>query len=411
MNAYSTLNRGDAVILSGLIESLRAAGAQHINVAVPSGPGEAERRLALGADEVVPMPLDILAGPQIIRRFFPVHALWICWRLALITVCAVLRPVWLAALRAYQEADLVVSTGGAYLGGPRPGINILTAYQVVLARVLGRECVIAPVTIKPMSRPVRAIVSTALRGARVFGRDEETVQRLRRLGVQARLACDVAFRSPVRSRARRRLESERHAFVVALAPRKFGWDAEAYEARADIAAATAQTLTTLVRDHGARVLVIAQSNANGLENDLDAIDEVMQILPADVRSAAELLPPAGDLDEAVAQYARANVVYAYRLHATILALLAGTPSAVIDYEPKVRGVLGMLTLGHWVLTPEEASNATTVVDRLVRLTAATESDHIADALAIAERMNIPFERELVRRLGSGGLTPLRGAGR
>jgi polysaccharide pyruvyl transferase WcaK-like protein len=408
VNAYSTLNRGDAVILDGLLASLRASGARHIAVSIPSGPGEAERRLALGADEVVPMPLDVLSGPSIVRRLFAVHALWICWQLALITLRALLWPRSLPALRAYKDADLIVSTGGAYLGGPRPGINLLTAYQIVLARLLGRPCVVAPVTIKPMTRAVTFIVEAALRGIAVFGRDEATVVGLRSLGLHATLAADLAFRSPAGARARLRTVSHRGGLVVALAPRKFGWDAEAYRARNDIAAATAGAVATLVRRRGARVLVITQSNADDLENDTDAIERLMPMLPADIRSAVEVMCPAETIDAAVEQYARAHVVYAYRLHAAILALLAGTPSAVIDYEPKVRGVLGMLGLRHWVLTPGDASDGRLVVSRLEELTAPEELERIDEALEIAARMTIPFEEELRRRLRrGGGPTPSR----
>lgn len=397
VNAYSTLNRGDAVILSGLIAALRGAGAKHIAVAVPTGSGEAERRLRLGADEVVPMPVA-LSAPRVVRRFFPLHALWVCWRLAITTARAMTRPSSVPALRAYQRADLVVSTGGAYLGGPRLGINVLTAYPIMLARMLGRPCVIAPVTIKPMSRLVSAIVSTALRGTTVFGRDAGTVDRLQGLGLDSRLASDIAFRSPVRPRAPHQSASSGAGLVVAVAPRKFGWDAEAFQARADIAAATAQALIRLVRRHGARLLIIPQSNASDLENDLDAVDDLMASLPPDVLGAAERLRPAETIEEALAQYQRADVVYAYRLHAAVLALLAGKPSAVIDYEPKVRGVLGMLQLSDWVVSPEHASDPATVVERLNDLAGENQTERMTAALAIAARMSAPFEQELARRL-------------
>jgi polysaccharide pyruvyl transferase WcaK-like protein len=405
VNAYSTLNRGDAVILDGVLNSLRAAGVQHIMVAAPKGAGEAERRLALGADEVVPMPFDLIRGPWIVRRFFVIHALYALWNLAAITILAILRPDSLPALRAYRRADLVISSGGAYLGGPRPGINLMTAYQIMLARLLKRPIIVAPITLKPMSVLVRAIIATALQGVRVFGRDESTVARLQRNGIRSKLAADLAFRSRASQFPRNFERSTDERMVVAWAPRQFGWDADAYARRIEIAEATLRVLTWFVRERDARLQIIAQSTASGLEDDHREIDRMLARLPPDVRDAADLLPPPRSLDEAMAQYARADVLYSYRLHAAILALFAGTPSLVVDYEPKVRGVLGMIGLSHWVVTSDGATDPVTVADRLFSLASGPDARDMERAIALGAELTAPFEagiatlvRQLVRAM-------------
>jgi polysaccharide pyruvyl transferase WcaK-like protein len=402
VNAYSTLNLGDAVILDGLITALRAAGAEHITVAVPGGDGrEVARRMAMGADDTAPMVFDLVRSPRFVRRFFLVHAVWTLWNLALVAACALLRPTAMRSLRAYLDADLVVSSGGAYLGGPRAGINALTLFQIVIARVLGRTCVVAPVTVKPMSSIVTAMVTATLRGMRVFGRDQATVARLAALGVGATLSSDLAFRS--RAAAEFRAAAPKaDGLVVAVAPRQFGWDSEAYALRNEIAEATAAALTALVREQNARLLVITQSSASNLEYDPEAIDRLLPMLPPDAIAATEVLPIVDGIDAALLQYARADVALTYRLHAGILALRAGTPSLVLDYEPKVRGVLGMVDLHHWVLTPGDASNPRRIVERLTALRQTDEVGRIHRALRIAEDLAAPFETELVRRLHRAG---------
>jgi polysaccharide pyruvyl transferase WcaK-like protein len=236
---------------------------------------------------------------------------------------------------------------------------------------------------------------------RVFGRDQATVSRLGGLGVRASLGSDLAFRSPAASRLRADA-TPRAGLVIAVAPRQFGWDSEAYPVRDEIAAATAGAITILVREHNARVLVVTQSSAADLEHDPDAIDQLLPMLSPDARAVTELLPTADRIEDAIDQYARADIVLAYRLHAGILALRAGTPSLVIDYEPKVRGVLGMVDLQHWVLTPREASDDRCIVDRLIALQQSAEADRIRRAVRIAESLAAPFDAELARRFRGAG---------
>ena len=402
VNAYSTLNRGDAVILDGLIASVRNAGATSIVVAAPTGIGEMSRRRALGADSVVPMPLvdDLLQAPGWMRRMYPLLAARMAWRLVAFAVRATVAPESSPALRAYLESDLVISTGGAYLGGRRPGINLLTGFQIMLARSLGRECLIAPVTVKPMSFIVAKVLSVALRGTTIFTRDAPTLDRLRQVGLGARLASDLAFRSPSAARAAAEPRAEHEGLVIAWAPRQFGSDSDAHRARGAIEVAAMAALTSLVRKHDARLLLITQSNAEGIENDLAVIERVRVHLAADVRSRTVSLPPAADIGESIAQYARADVLYGFRLHAAILALMAGTPSLVVAYEAKVTGVLEQVGLADWVIEPAEAMDASVVVKRLLSLAESQVARRIKAARRAADIAHVPFEDELRRRLAT-----------
>lgn len=391
VNAYSTLNLGDAVILDGLVRTLRDAGAEHITVAAPADVGETERRTVLGADEVVPMAVDVFRAPSVVRLTYPMIAIWTAVAMALAAVRAVLRPHSSAALRAYVDADLVVSSGGAYIGGPRPGINILTGFQILVARIVRRPCIVAPVTVKPMTWLVAKILSAMLRGATVFARDSPTVARLHAIGIEARLSSDLAFRSPAANESRS--PSGGTGMVIAWAPRQFAWDSDVYGTRETIQAAAIEAVTALAREHDARIVLVAQSTADGIEDDIPAVRRALSQLPPDVRVKTDLAEPA-TIEEAMQTYSSAHVLYAFRLHAAIMALLAGTPALVVPYEAKVRGVFDVIGLGDWVVSSEDALNGTMIAARLRELTRRESVERIRTARAAARAMEQPFLSEL-----------------
>ena len=159
-------------------------------------------------------------------------------------------------------------------------------------------------------------------------------------------------------------------------------------------------LTSLVRKHDARLLLITQSNAEGIENDSTVIERVLVHLAADVRSRTVSLPPAADIGESIAQYAGADVLYGFRLHAAILALMAGTPSLVVAYEAKVAGVLEQVGLGDWIIEPADALDATVVAKRLLSLAESHVARRIKAARRAADIAHVPFEDELRRRLAT-----------
>ena len=68
------------------------------------------------------------------------------------------------SMRAYARAEVVVSAGGAYLGGRKPGVNLVRGYNIAYGRVWGRPTIAAPMTINPPSRVVRLLLRNLLRG-------------------------------------------------------------------------------------------------------------------------------------------------------------------------------------------------------------------------------------------------------
>jgi colanic acid/amylovoran biosynthesis protein len=407
VNAHSTLNRGDAAILDGVIATLRACGADHIIVAAPCAAGEVERRRALGADETVPMLVDPLTAPRWIRARYPALALWVIWHISFAMLVALVAPRSREAIRAYRDVDIVMSSGGGYLGGTRPGANVLNLFQIAFARVLGRRAVLAPVTVKAMSPTVERLVSAGLRGARVFARDLPTIARLADLGIEATYGSDPAFRSPTLARAAARSRPQHAGLVVAWAPRQFGPDHDAYQHREAIEDETVVALSALVRDQGAHVLLVPQSNVSGLEDDLIVIDRVLRRLPDDLRPSVETLGAAEGIEEAVAQFARADVLVSSRMHAAIMALFAGTPSLVVGYEEKVKGVFERLGLSDWVIDPRAMPAGGELASSLAALANDSERRRIGPALERARAGFGELDATLRLLLASPGLIASR----
>lgn len=383
VNAYS-LNRGDAAILDGLIATLRACGANHVTVAVPDASGEIDLALALGADETAPMVVDPLVAPRWMRATYPTLAVWVVASIALAALTALVAPRSRRAIRAYRDAQLVVATGGGYLGGRRPGSNLLSVFPIALARLLGKPTIVAPVTVNPMSPIVGRLLGAGLRRARVFARDLPTIGRLSELGIPATLASDLAFRSPSLARAGARPRPRHEGLVVAWAPRQFGPDHDAYRDRAAIEERTVVALSALVRKRAAHIMPLCQSNASGLEDDRIVIDRIVGGLPEDLRSSVEMLARADEIEEAVGQFARADVLLSWRMHPGIMALFAGTPSLVVGYESKVRGVFELLGLADWVIDPEAMPAGPELATRLASLATDAERGRIGPALERAQ---------------------------
>jgi colanic acid/amylovoran biosynthesis protein WcaK/AmsJ len=363
VNTSTVSNHGDAAILEGLIASLRAAGATYITVAALADPTEVENRLAMGADEVVPLAIDTLRAPRWMRRTYPGLAVWVACMIPLTLLRAGRSPD--TSLRSYRDADLVISSGGGYLGGERPGANVLNVFHIALAEVLGRRCLVAPITVKPMNSTVKRIVKIGLKGALVFARDVGTLHRLRELGLRPRLASDMAFRSPSLLAAATRARPAHRGFVIAWAPRQYGSGHTAFAARQQIYSAALRALCRLARLREARIVLISQSGSRGLEDDVPFVERLARSFPPDVH--VDVMPHARTLDQGMKQFAEADVLLSFRLHAAIMALAAGTPTLVVGYEPKVQGVLEPLGLGDWVLDPAGPWNSDLLADSLANL--------------------------------------------
>jgi colanic acid/amylovoran biosynthesis protein len=400
VNAYAIGNHGDAAIVQGLIHSLREAGASHVTVAPRGWRTEQAAWHALGADGVV--------RPLISQHDAPAWA-----RLHRIGLLAyvVLRMVWLALLarlgihadaaaRAYRDADVVVSAGGAYLGGPKVGINLVKAANIAFARSARRPMIIAPMTINPPGGGVRRLLRWALRGATVFVRDVPSRQRLARMGIGSTVVPDLAFRAPAVVAASSRSEPPRATGYLCWSPRSYRPDHDAWAERSALEEACVAAVTAVLRSTDLRVRFVPQVTASAEDDDRAAIDRLRSMLPPDVVDRVEACDPAPDVAGAVEQFASCEVLLASRLHASILAMASGVPSLSVAYEPKVAGVLSGIGLDNRVIAVDASVTADDIAARLLQLREPAESDRTREAGASTRGAFAPFDVALRKALAS-----------
>ena len=386
VNAYDVGNWGDAAIVEAVIASVRNAGFDHVTVAPVDWAEGPQGWQALGADDVVPPLVSLRDAPRWARRPRPLRLVHDVGRVARFRLG--LRPD--AAMAAYRAADVVVSAGGGYLGGSKPGGNLIKAANIRAGVMAGRPTVVAPVTINPWSDPVRRIIRWGLAGSTVFVRDAPTLDLVTGADVRAVLVPDIAVRAPSLLQA----HAERPGHPVDGGARVIGWAPRGY--RADHAAwgqpGTAEsTVLDAVRDlihtSGRSLRLVPHVRAGAGDDDLDAVQRLMDRFTPAERSCVSIAERPDTLAAAVRQYADLDVLITSRMHAAIFAMAVGTPAIAVAYEPKVGGVMTDLGLADRVIPADATLSASDVIDLVARLGSAVERER---TLAAFERAGMRF---------------------
>lgn len=408
VNAYSVRNRGDAAIVEGLIGTVRRAGADRVIVCPRDASADRAAWLSMGADATSPSLLSIHDVPAWARPrpLLAIRSLLVIAWSALAARIPIPAP---AAFRAYRKADIIIAVGGGYLGGPKVGVNLVKAFNVGAGKLAGRPVVVAPMTIAPPSRLVGWILRRGLRGTDVFVRDEPSAAVLDRLGVPNRFAPDLVFRAASAleagdaCRAGGAAESARG--VLGWSPRAYRSDHLAYAAAARIETACVEAVAAwLTAAPDRRLRCIPQVSVAG-DDDRVAIDRLLDRLPDGLRARAEIAEPALDAAAAVRGFAGTEVLLASRMHAALLASLAGVPALAVGYDPKVEGVMRWLGLGDRVIPADGSWSADRIAAHLEALREPAARERTVIALDAAEAAFASFDAAISAGLRGRPSTP------
>ena len=408
VNAYSVGNRGDAAIVQGLIDTLRAAGATSVAVAARGWQADGDAWRELGADDVVPPLFATYDLPAWVRRLRPLRLAYLGGRWLRFVLAARGLVPGNPASDSYRRARVVVTVGGAYLGGPRLILNLAKAMNIAYARAARRALVIGPMTINPPSGAVARVLRWAFTDASVYVRDDASRALLRSMRVDSVVVPDLAFRAGALRAARQATSTidgasqgaqapERY---LCCAPRSFRPTHDAWERRDEIDELLAEAMAGAMRATGLRLRFVSQVQATEADDDARAVARLRDRLPDDLREMVETAGPAGSLDEAVSQYAACDVLLASRLHASLMAMATGVPALVVGYEPKVRGVMSGLGLEGRVIDPVQPGSGEQLVERLLALRTPAERDRTLAAVAAADGKFAPLDTELRRLLSA-----------
>jgi colanic acid/amylovoran biosynthesis protein len=362
------LNGGDAAILYALQEILRLAFGGDAQIVVFDSQAGVARKYYPQFD-FRPMARAgkkrgwrWLAGLALVERGMV--------RLGRAVAPAALREHW----QTYDEADLIVSTGGTYLVEHYPlawrFLHLLTA------AASRRPLVLFTQSLGPFrSERNRALLRKLLpRVDLVLLRDERSRGHLADIGAAPRASArvsDGAFALASEERLRRAGDR-----TLPLAPRiavsvrawKHFSSGDAAAAMGRYRAAVAEAVAYAVREKGAQVTFL--STCQGIPeyrtDDSALAQQICDCLPRDVRDRVAVDRAFRAPDALIDELATFDLAIATRMHAAILSLVAGTPVLPIAYEFKTRELFEDLQWGDWVLDMEQLEGAA-LAERLERL--------------------------------------------
>lgn len=271
-------------------------------------------------------------------------------------------------LRAYFEADLVVSTAGNFLySSGRLGLTFLIAiYTMAYALLAGKPLYNMPQTIGPLRRRwEKVLIRWIVRQMPLFFvRDAISRRQLQAIGAWhngCRLVPDLAFALPPRASADGADCLHRHDIPYGDKPllgvTLINWGAQnrLFRRQSAYEAAVADAVRAFVGDYGGHCVLFAQVRGPTAAEDDRVPARRVRALLADLGDAVSLVEAAMTAAELKAAYGCMDIFMGTRLHSNIFALTEHVPSITIQYQPKTRGVLRMLGLEEWVVDIDEVT--------------------------------------------------------
>lgn len=282
-------------------------------------------------------------------------------------------------VEAIADADLVIMRGGGYLSSPHLlcdlwGLRLNALSEIALARSLGIPYAIWGHTIWDLNGPLsRRILWPLIRDSAVtVCREQRSYDYLAAAGAPThRLAVlpDTAFALAAAPEARVDEIMDDEGLGSIGAPLvgvnvRPPWDvrAEYDELTPRYLRATAAAIECMHREYGARALLISHCHSTNLHSVPIFQDErdLQQELAGQVAEGVPVHVLRGEYTpaELVGIYSRLAMMVTTRLHAGILAAVAGTPAAFISYERnKTYGIAAMLGLEQYVIDIETIDEA------------------------------------------------------
>jgi colanic acid/amylovoran biosynthesis protein len=366
------VNAGDAAILLAMKGSLEAAfGPQTVVHNGFSGPLPEPGIYRTFYPELafVPTPANAAYSwterglwPRLVRRSALMRFLWRAR-----TGLPLLLPRERQLFREYQEADLIVVSGGACLStswtSPRTRKERITKYK--LALTLGKPLVFYAMSVGPFAPgdPLPAMLRPVMeRAAAILCRDAESVQVVReQVGVKAEnvhQTIDEALLLAPRPPQAPLLPPRKRPLRLGICVHQWHWlgDSDPERRQQDFEARMAVVCRSLLaRQDTELVFLTTHQGVEGIQQDDAVSQRIWEQLPADLQPYARVLHEFVRPDEFAYFMGQCDLVLSSRLHGGILSLVGGAPILALEYEPKTRGLMRQLDLEDCVLSMRDSS--------------------------------------------------------
>lgn len=264
----------------------------------------------------------------------------------------------LRSIREYVSADLIVSTGGTYLIENYSLWSAIYDYRLSLSS--GAPLIFFTQTLGPFRRPEyrRAFTNIFEQASGIFLRDQRSCDHLLQLGIDAQkitLGKDAAF---VISAPNRPAPERPLSIAISVRTLKFFND-ESRALGASYISAVSAMVNLLVRKYGAEVTFL--STCQGIPeywtDDSRLAEEIKNGLPDDVKPRVVVDSSFRQPMEIIDAFQQHHLVIATRMHAAILGLVAGTPVLGIAYEFKLEELFSQLGLEQALLSVDSMNES------------------------------------------------------
>lgn len=396
INLHSSHNAGDHVLLQVALQQLYAHFPGCTITLAMNDPQSYSGRPDTGAESVVDSFFAWFKGNPVAGN----AARWrrrlgVVWALGTSTLVAALHRLLQirveslvpaerrATVRAYLDADLVISCAGNFLysRGHGAGLPLLgPVFTIAYAWLVGKPVAMLPQSVGPLWRRwERGLVRWLLGRVRtVLVRDLASVELLERMGVSAdqyRLTPDLAFLYTVPNHEAGRellcrygIDPDHQRPLLGVTLINWGAQHPIFKEQVRYEAAVAAAIRHFITAYDGRAVLFAQvCGPTAADDDRIPARRVRAALD-DPQFAGRITVIDEEVSAATlkAAYGCMDLFLGSRLHSNIFTLTEGVPVLAIAYQDKTFGVLRMLGLDEWVVDIR-AVEAGQLVDLLRRL--------------------------------------------
>ncbi len=365
-NVYSKKNKGDAAILSVLIEQLQKAFPEaFLQISILEKDNET-------TFENIPLVNAFLSfviyeNESIIKKYskiFYYFCISIFWsyivRITSRKIDSVLPAQLKELLHVFNTSDLIVAVGGGYLRGKNnveESINLLyLLLPLIVSKILRKKVILHAQSIGAFGNTFQEMSTGFVLKHMdlILVREDFSLKNALKMGIPPAKIIrtgDAAFlfsAGHVDEVSVKKAIERKANKVLGLTVRK--WLDEKRQLQYE--KAIAAFVTYVVREKKMDVVFIPQVTTSVYsDDDTKAAADIIQILPNDVHVTNVTQPYSHH--ELKALYSQLDFLVGTRLHSVIFSITSGVPAIAIQYEYKTGGILKDLLLSDWVIKIED----------------------------------------------------------
>ncbi len=359
INNYSSANRGDAAILDGLVSIISNSVARAEIVVLSSSP------LVLRKYHIYKTFESLINSGKVKRHNFHLYLFWmiylVLWSL-FYRIFKIQLPKFSKSkqIDLYKNSDLVISVGGGYINDNyKPGV-ITRLFEFYFAKLLSRKVILWSHSIGPFNHSAYKFLARFFlsRVDLIATRDNRSIQELKQLDIQGPhilQTFDSAFALSNKINSDDKLQKfvpNRQFISISVRFWPF-YENKEYVYRNYIKQMV--HFCDWLIGEGFMLVFVSTTPKERHIDDVRVAEEIKAGIIN--KNKALIIREVGyNNRDLIDFYRRAYINIGTRMHSTILAALAGTPSLAIAYEFKSQELFSMLGIKEFVVEQERFSS-------------------------------------------------------